>query len=470
MAGLATDAQVINATNQIAPTRTLKTTDVAISDIQAPNAAEFDGASLGSFTITPSTSSYWAFDSMSAPANIYAQSYVGGAWRTFTTTLPASWNATGNITLAESVRDGASGPASPYSIVISLTKAGTGSPADLTNTVLAAFLAKSTVSNLGTSGGSALTSSSALTTGWSAKALIQDGASAAVTAAASNPVLDPVALTIGVTVTPASGSALVSPITLSASLSNLHLWNIASGAATTKNVLFSGPASHTITLTPQPGNFARTAGISAGLLAALSGSPTLLTQTNKSYLNDLPSSVSGVLPLMAASAPASVKAGLNSIANAKINSAAFVLTSYTTGLSLTASSVGTGGKYGLVSLTSGDITVNSVDSSGPILTINGQIGTAAPKAFSCDLSALASATVNTTSSVLQFTSPDGDSIWWKTLTADSASPSVLDATSNTAIAAADQKELLAMQLVNLLVNTNPLATVVHKTLDVIAGA
>lgn len=468
MAILASDAQVISAINLIAPTRTLKPTDVAISDIQAPNTAELDGASLGNFSITASTASYWAFDSLSAPANIYAQSYVGGAWRTFTASLPASWNASGNITLAESVRDGASSPSTPYNMVISLTKASTGSPpADLTNTILATFLTKSTTNNLSTSGGAPLISSSALTAGWTAKALIQDGASAPVTAIASNPFLDPIAVTLGVTVTPVSGSTLTTPLALSAIVTNLHLWNVATNATTTQNVLFSGAGSRTINFTPQPANFPRSSGISTGLVAALTNSPTVLSQTYESFLNDITSSVNGLLPIMAASAPTSIKAGLNFVANAKISSSAFILTNYTTGLTLTASSVGTGGKYGLVALTSGDITVSNVVANGTILTINGQIGSAPSKSFKADLSTLASASVNTISSVIQFQAADGDSIWWKTLTADSASPSVLDTTANASVGAGSKKALLAMQLQNVLSSET---TIAHKTLDVIAGA
>ena len=467
MAGLATDPQIISTINKTSPTYSLKAADVAISDIQAPNIAELDGASMGTFSITPSTASYWTFDSLSAPANIYAQSYVGGAWRTFTTTLPASWSASGNITLAESVRDGVSSPASPYSLIISLTKASTGTPADLTNVVLAAFLAKSTTNNLSTSGGASLISSAALTAGWTAKALIQDGAAAPVTTLTSNPLLDPIAITLGVTVTPASGSVLTTPLSLSATVTNLHLWNVATNATTSETVLFSGVGSHTITFIPKPGNFARTVGISAGLASALNNSPTTLSQTKESYLNDLSSSVNSILPVMAASAPASIKEGLNLIANSKISSTSFILANYTTGLSLTPTSVGTGGKYGLVSLTSGDITVNSVTANGTILTINGQIGSSAAKDFNCDFGLLASATINTLTSVIQFQSSDGDSIWWKTLTADTASPSALDATASTAVGTGSKKALLAMQVQNVL---SSLTTISHKTLDVIAGA
>lgn len=459
---LATNSQVLDGIVKIAPSRSLVSTDVPIEDIITPGSNDLDGASVGAFALSPTDTSYWTFDSLTNPTNIYALSFVDGAWRTFTTSLSASWNASSNITLAETIRNGATSPTSPYSLVISLTKASTGTPADLTKAVLANFLSKSTISNLSTSGGASLSSVNALTAGWTAKALIQDGTSTAVTASSSTPVLDPINVTASVTVTPAVGS----PITLSASLTNLHLWNIASGSTITKDVLFSGTGSRTITYQPKPGSFVRTSGISKGLIDALNASPKLLNQTNKTYLNDLPTAINAILPLMATTAPSSMKVGLNTVANSRISSTSFDATAYTTGLSLTPISVGTGGQLGLIALTSGNITVSSWSIDDTIIKATGQIGSASAKDFTCDLSSLGSASFNTTSSVLQFTAPDGDAFWLKCLTADTATPPSLDVTADTSIATALKKNFLALRLQNTL---NGTTTITAKTLAVIAG-
>ncbi|MBW8309438.1 MAG: hypothetical protein K0M45_07385 [Candidatus Paracaedibacteraceae bacterium] len=459
---LETNQNIITAINSISPISTIDSTAVAISDIEAPGPNDMDGASLGTFTATASTSSFWGFDNSSNPGNIYAQSYTGGAWRTFSATLPASWNSTTNITLQETVRDGVSSPASPYSLVLTLTKATTGTPADLTNTVLASYLTKAATNSFTTSGGTALVGTG-LTIGWTAKALLQDGSSSPIIAATSNPVLDPIGITIGVNITPSGGTA----INYSATLLNLHTWNVATGAATLKNVLFTGAGSRSIKFQPQPGNFVRTAGISAGLITVLNNSPRLLSQTSKTYLNNLLSAVEDVLDLMGATPPANVKTGVNIVANSKIASASFDDTAYSTTLSLTPVSVGTGGRIGLIALASDDIIVSSWTVDEEVLTATGTIGSAAAKAFTCDLSTLTTATINTTSSVLQFSAADGTSFWLKCLAADTGATSPLDASTNTAVASTERNTLLAMQLHNILSSTT---TIPHLTLDVLAGA
>ena len=459
---LESNQSIINAINNISPVATIDSTSVAILNIEAPGPNDMDGASLGTFTATPSTSSYWAFDNVSNPGNIYAQSFTGGAWRTFSTTLPASWNATTNITLQETVRDGVSSPASPYSLVVMLTKATTGTPADLTSIVLASFLAKSATNSFTTSGGTTL-AGTGLTTGWAVKAMLQDENSSPIIAAASNPTLDPVGVTIGVNITPAGGTA----INYSATLQNLHTWNVATGAATLKSLLFTGAGSRSISVQFQPGNFAKTAGIPAGLLTAFNNSPRLLSQASKTYLNNLTSAVEDVLDLLGATPPANIKAGVNSVANSKISSTSFDDTAYSTTLSLTPVSVGTGGEIGLIALASDDITVSSWTVDEEVLTATGTIGAAAPKAFTCDLSTLSTATINTTSSVLQFSAVDGTSFWLKTLAADTGTPSPLDVSASTAVASSQRNALLAMQLHNILSSTT---TIPHVTLDVLAGA
>lgn len=456
---LNTNAEIVDAINKIAPTYTLASGDVPIEEIVAPGATEMDGARLGSFSITASTSSYWSYDS--ATAKITAASYVDGKWRTFSlASLPSSWNATTTLNVLETATNG--GPADGYKISLVLTKAGTGTPADLTRDSLSAFLAKSATFTLTTSGGTALTSTSALITGWTAKAQFENAASTPVILAASSPILDPLSVTVGV---PVTVNGTTAPINYAATLSNLDSWNVDTGTPAPKKVLFTGLGSRAIEFMVDPAQFIRTAGKVTGVVNALNASPKMISQTAQSYSNSLPSAVGSVMSIIAPTAPSNIKAGLAEIADAKINTAAFDDAAYTA-LIAAPLTVGTGGEYGLLSLGSSDISTITWSVDGADLIANGKIGAAAAKDFKCTL---ASNNINTAGTVLKFAAADGDTFWLKVFTVDTASPSVLDTSGNTDIDASQRIPLLAMQLQNVL-SAGSVTTVVHKTLRAIAGA
>lgn len=463
-----TNSNIVNAINSIDPGYKLTPSDVEINDIYSSSLHELDGAKAGTFS--SSSESYWNYDS--ANFVVSAQSAIGGAWRTFTSLpLPASWSYSGSpqtITLTESVRDGISSPVSPYTLEITLTATASAQP--LKREVLGAFFIKSTVKTFTTSGGTSLTSPSALTTGWTAKALFKDGSSSTVTAAGSYPILDPIGLSISANFSTTAGMTL----SFTTSLVDLSSWNMTTVATASKDVLFTAPGGRYIKYKVYPGPFLRTGGtgISSNLLSKLNSSNKLINQSTESYLNSLTGSVNSVLSLMGAIPPPHVKGGLNAIARGKISSSTFNSASYTggsPGLGLTLINVGTG-RLGLVALTSQDIMGVVWSVSDETLIANGTIGTpgsAPSKDFSCDLSTLGSATINTANTVLEFSAKDGDAFWLKCFVVDSTPPSPLDATTNTSVSSSLWKNLLAMQLQNIL---NSTTTIPSRKLDLIVGA
>jgi hypothetical protein len=394
-------------------------------EIAGATATELNNALRGDAATAITTHSRWTVD---ASDRLYALVSTGGAWRTLrSAALAASWNASDTVVLTEITRDGTSGPASPYTLTITLTKATTGTPADLLRDPLVTFLKRSTTSALtvGTAGGTILAGTPALTTGWAARALLADGAAAPVLPAT----LDPIAMTMTVNVTPQVGTA----IPFSATVSELQGLNVLPSDITEKREIFlTAPGSRSMKFDVYPATLPRDVSVSAALINAFNATPRRLNQTDNSFLNPLPTALSDVLALMDSTPPANIKAGLNGMAKAAVSGAGFVIGDFTT----TADT----NKLGLVALASDDITSVTWTAEGSILKAIGTIGTGRAKEFTCDLSTI-EVVDSSTNSVLEFVSVDGDAFWVKCVDATG-----YDTSADTSVTAADRDALLALQL------------------------
>ena len=421
---------ITGAIRQISPVYQPKDTDgLSLVEIAGSTGTELDNATSTNATSIATSYKLWTVDSSN---QLIALISTGGAWRTLqSSALAASWNATGTVVLTESVRDGAASPASPYTLTITLTKAATGTPADLERDRLISFLegSRTSILNLATAGGTTLVGTPALTPGWTARALLADGASATVTPAT----LDPIALTMNVSVTPQEGSN----IPFSATVSDLHEWNILTSSTTvTEEVLLTAIGSRYIKFNAYPAVFARTTSIGNALLDAFNAMPKRFNQSGASYLNTLPDSLSGVLALLDSTPPVNLKAGFNGMAKDAVEAAGFVIGDFTT----TADT----DKLGVVALASADITAVTWTTEGSILKAIGTIGTGRAKEFTCDLNNI-EVVDSTTNSVLEFTSKDGDAFWVKCVDATG-----YDTSADTSVAPADRDSLLALQLAGIL--------------------
>lgn len=429
-----TESDIVGSIGKIDPVYRYAATDgVRLTELSGTSSTELDNASIGTASMTTGTGIYWELDSSN---NLRAHASLANAWRTFKlASVTSSWNATTTLSLAEDVRDGSSGPGSPYALKIILTKASTGSPADLTRAVLASFLAKSTTKAFtASSSGTALTSSSALTTGWTAKAYAEDGSAAAVAVT-----LDPVSLGIGVNVTPLGGTA----VSFTTAVSSLYDWNVATNATTAKDVNFNAASGRTMKMKLYPGTFVHTAGISDGLLAAINAMPARVSQTNKSYLGGLASSLDSVLALFDSSAPASLKTGFNVLAKAAVASSNTAIGDFTT----TADT----NKFGLVTLGGTNLTSVTWSANNKSLVATGKYGSGAAKDFTVDLTSIEVVKAGT-NEVLELKSSDGDAIWIKCVDATG-----YDTSANTTVSASSRDSLLVLQLLNAVGSTATIA-------------
>jgi hypothetical protein len=437
----------LDAVGKISPVFRLKAADIILPlEIAGATATELNNALRADAATAITTHSRWTVD---ASDQLYALVSTGGAWRTLrSTALAASWNATSTVTLTEIIRDGATSPTSPYTLTLTLTKAATGTPADLPMDTLVTFLRRSTTSalTLGTAGGTILTGTPALTTGWVARALLADGAAASVLPAA----LDPIAMTMTVNVTPQVGTA----IPFSATVSELQGLNVLPSATTEKREIFlTAPGSRSMKFEVYPATLPRDVSVSAALINAFNATPRRLNQTYNSFLNPLPTALSDVLALMDSTPPANIKAGLNGMAKAAVSGAGFVIGDFTT----TADT----GNLGLVALASDDITSVTWTAEGSILKATGTIGTGRAKEFTCDLNNI-EVVNSSTNQVLEFVSADGDAFWVKCVDATG-----YDTSAEASVTPGDRDALLALQLASLL---SPVTTITGSDLKALQTA
>lgn len=211
--------------------------------------------------------------------------------------------------------------------------------------------------------------------------------------------LDLLAVTVGMTVTPSVGAA----ISYKAALSSLYDWNVVPASRMAKNVLFTTDGRF-FKMSAYPGLFPLTAGPATSLLAAISGMPVRISQTNLNFLQGLPDAANELLTLMDTSAPANAKLGLNKVAKAALGSSNIAIGDFTT--------VADSSKIGLVSLTPSDISNVTWTVNGPVITAMGKIGSGVSKAFICDLNGIQVAKAGT-HDILEFASKDGDAFWAK---------------------------------------------------------
>lgn len=437
--------QEVQAIHDLAPAYQAQTTDpVSIVDLDDTQ-SDMDNLIFGAATAT--NPSYWYLDGSN---NLFAQSSVGNVWRTYrASSVPASWSASGNLVLTESVNDGAT-PGSPtYTLTIILTKVGT--IANLTQAQLGSFLSTATVTSLAAANtGTALTATGVIvgtaTNGWLGKAW--GSASNGTTPAAFT--LDPMSMTLNWATTTSGGSAL----NFTTSLNNLHTWNLATNSTTTESVVLT-VNGRSLSLSVLPAQLTRTSatapGIASSLLYALTNSvPKKLDVTTKSFLSDIPSGISLLRTLTQSSPSGSEAVMFQSLAQLAVASSHFVIGGFTTKADTN--------NYGLVSLTSSSLSSLSWSVDNKSLIATGKIGASGQSVpFTCDLTGIKVVKAGT-NEVLKFLSADGQFAFW-VKTFDSTG---LDTSGVSTIPASSQDNLLAMQLLNKLSST---ATISALTLN-----
>lgn len=433
-------AQELSAVGSISPAYKYQSTD-PFQLTGLSSSPDLDNSYMGAATLLASSDIYWYMDSSNY---LYATASMGGAWKTYKATLSASYSATATVTLDEAISDGSAVGSPTRHLNIILT--ATGTPSALTQSALVAFLRGSTIKALAAnSTGTALTSSSALTTGWTAKAYADNsGTAEAIT-------LDPIDLTIALANTSSSGAGQA----FTASISNIHTWNLATGSTTSKPLVFTASGGRYLTFNTYPGLYARTSGIASSLMTSLTNiSPKRINQSAITPLNTLPSAVSEVSGLLASSPSGNVRSMLNTTAGKAIAGAYFTVADFTTKVS--------SNKYGLVAMTADDLASVTWTTSGSVITANAKVGsTGVLKNFTCDLSGL-NVIKSTTNPVHRFSSTDGEAFWVK-----SFDTTGLDTSAVTTVSASDQDALLALQLQSIL---SAATTVAHMDLDSIVVA
>ncbi|MEB3701923.1 hypothetical protein Bealeia1_00994 [Candidatus Bealeia paramacronuclearis] len=258
LSAVLTPVQDLTETKRTSPIAKQLTTDgVWHSTVASDLDSTLDGATLGTMIVTPSTAQYWGFDSSSNKLRVLATS--NSAWSLYELVLSASWSATSTLTLAETKRDGTTGPGSPKSLVLTATK--TGTPADLTRAGLVTFLQGSSLTGLSTTTGTGitLTSTAAAITGWGFTARFLDNGSTAFAGT-----LDPI--TQGYTL----------PLTLSDGVTTKNLTTIVdlSQSLVAANSTTAVPFKFTnnqleVDFNTYPGTFVRTASVNTGYLGAV---------------------------------------------------------------------------------------------------------------------------------------------------------------------------------------------------------
>lgn len=442
-----TAAQETTAISNLKPVYSYATSDTYRLTSISDTLSDMDGMSLAAATAVTGTSSYWYGDSSN---NLFAMATAGSTWRTLTaTSVPASWSASGTVVLSGTIENGATQGSPTVVLTITLTK--TGSPADLTQAQLFNLLTSSTVTGItATTALTAISLGTAIgttTAKWDVKGYISTGTAQT---------LDPLSLSVQWAGTTTAGTSLA----FTTALLNLHTWNPSTGIPTAQSLTFTKDGRSLTIGNLNPSNFAKTAGIAAGVMNTLTaglggGSIKKLNVANVGFYNDIPSSISTIRgKLTATPGSNSINEQNNLNAAAAIAKAGFAVGDFTT----TADT----NKYGLLALTTSNVTSASWDIiNGTTLRVLGTVGSGVPKYFSCSLSGI-EVVKDDTNSVLRFNSPDNDAIFVKAF--DSTG---LDTSANATVPTGNRDDLLALQLLSKLSST---ATIAKLTMGEIIAA
>lgn len=421
-----------------------------ITDISTNTANYLDNAYTGTATATTSTLKYWSITGSKLNAHLTDSS---AGWESYQSgTLSASYSTTTTLDITQTYANGVA----TTTKILKLILTATGTPAALTSTVLLNFMRGCAIKTFAASAtGTALTSTSALTSGWAAKMYLDNSGTAAAAT------LDPIEATYNYPITPYNSTTSASTGTAStftATVPDLHTWNVQTSATTAMEVIF-GSNYGSVTYNLFPAKFGRTVSVSDGIIAALTSPPSKrLTQSNTSFLQPLETSTTGLGNLVNGSSSASIQSRLNTAVFKAISGAGMTDADFTTKDSTT--------DWGLVTyntaksnLTSG---VWSVDNSSIVFTA--QVGASGKaKAFSYDLSGLGTKTITDASnSVIQLTALDGDALFVKYVNG-STSGTGIDGTTVTS----GQANQLAILMMNAL---TAVATVAYADLDTIITA
>jgi hypothetical protein len=240
-------------------------------------------------------------------------------------------------------------------------------------------------------------------------------------------VLDPISSNLSVNLTTTSGTILP----FIGGLLNLYNWNVTSADTSKMDVLFTS-TGRSIKMSVKPGPFARTTGISASTVTALSSMPARLHQTSTQvgYKNTLSLAISQSLAAMDSTPPTSIMDGIKSISACAISS-----TSFTVG---DASTTADSNKLALIFNGNANLTSVSWGVDSTTIKATATLGTAESEIYSCNLSGIETIT-DTVASVQTFVAPSGNSFVLRCY--DSTG---YDTSSVTSVDASEKDALLAM--------------------------
>ncbi|MBX9696669.1 MAG: hypothetical protein K2X53_01135 [Alphaproteobacteria bacterium] len=364
---------------------------------------QYDNAYLGTATMTAPV--YFGVD---AGSLINVNTSISGVLESYQSAIiPSSSSATFTHNVTQTLADGVGTTTKILKIIFTAP----ASPPALTRATITNFLNACAISSLAASSSTptTLTSTSALATGWTAKAWLDNGSGTAVAMT-----LDPVACTMSLPVT-VNGSSTATTFTTSFPVGYLTGFNVATNSTTTKDISFASGGDN-LTLTVKPGPMTRTAGTATTLLGVLNtGLPSsrrIGSQSLGLFLNNLDAGINTSRSLLTSSPNTDLQGEYNKIASAAITHANWDSADFqAVGTSLVTN------KHGFIALTSADVTVSSVTADGEYIVINGKIGAGGEtrKFKSPLLSTFATDGVMKvgTNERLDFTSPENDLIAYK---------------------------------------------------------
>ncbi len=450
------DATYVSLVNKTQPIyRHLATEGLRLNDIIPEGGTDLDGAKFGTFAAT--APSYVYVDTTSNPGNVnlWVAAYLNSGWYTFmAANVPSSFSATTDLDFTGQHLNGAT-PGSPYHFHVLLAKGTTTGIVNLTRDALVAHLRgiSQLPALLGNNTGTAFTSASALTAGWTGKGYFADGTATAVAGT-----MDPMSATISVPVTPVGSTTAT---TFSSSVSFLDAWNVTTSDTTSFEMSLSNSLSPTIgknlVFNVIPGKFARTKGICGSLVDAFNNMPTQrIHQTTSliSYKNTLPLAIEQCRTMLDDTAPTTIMGGINAIAATAAVGADYTATDCTTTVD--------SAKLGFQVDAPGDLTVSNWANSGTKITFTGVLGSNAPETFTTDIGSLTTIT-STSHKVLTFSSPSGVQVRMSCF--DSTG---YDTSGSTVVTSANLPALLAMELEGL---ASTLTSITKSTVKVtVSGA
>ncbi len=421
-----TPTEEIDAITYISGPRKRLTTDpVVIKDVNASTSTFYDKASIGTASmLTTSKPQYFRDD---GNGNVFAALTNGTNWETYSGAIASSYSTSGTVNITQTLSDGVS--ATTKILKINLTKATTGTIANLTQANLIAYLEGLTsASLLTTTGGTQLTGFVTPTTGWTIKLALDNGSG---TLLAST--LSPVSSALSLPITP-YGSNTAHNFNINLSL--LDTYNVATNATTGFDLtLFGTTNSDNITLTCFPAKLDRTKDIPTSILSMLNNSipSKYFSQTHSEFY---PSLYNAIVDLRNSKKTTVGNLSLKDMSNLDLINASnsTALTSARMKTTYSWTSV-INDDYAFVSTALSDLSSVTWRVNGPQIIATATVGTDAPKDFIFDTSTMSALGFTTgkwlPGQAILFKSTDGDSIIAKMFNTSTSNTAGLDATSFT---------------------------------------